>query len=63
MTSALSDVTSAPRIPGLRAAGTGLEARGIHAWFGKHHALEDIFAHSTACMSSFHLRQWLAKFS
>ena len=42
MTSALSDVTSAPRIPGLRAAGTGLEARGIHAWFGKHHALEDI---------------------
>lgn len=22
--------------------GTGLETRGIHAWFGKHHALEDI---------------------
>ena len=44
MTSALSDVTSAPRIPGLRAVCTGLEARGIHAWFGngKHHALEDI---------------------
>jgi phosphate transport system ATP-binding protein len=22
--------------------GTGLEARGIHAWFGKHHALENV---------------------
>jgi phosphate transport system ATP-binding protein len=22
--------------------GTGLEARGVHAWFGKHHALADI---------------------
>jgi phosphate transport system ATP-binding protein len=42
MTPALSDVASAPRIPGLRAMGTGLEARGIHAWFGNHLALENI---------------------
>ncbi len=40
----LSDVANsmAPRVPGTRALGTGLEARGIHAWFGKHHALENI---------------------
>jgi phosphate transport system ATP-binding protein len=25
-----------------RAAGTGLEARGVHAWFTKHHALADV---------------------
>ena len=39
----LSDVANAapPRVPGTRALGTGLEARGIHAWFGKHHALEN----------------------
>jgi len=44
MTTALSDVANAkaPRTPGTRAAGTGLEARGIHAWFGKHHALADV---------------------
>ena len=30
------------RIPGVGAYGTGLETRGIHAWFGKHHALSDI---------------------
>ncbi len=44
MTSPLSDVanSAAPRTPGSRALGTGLEARGIHAWFGKHHALADV---------------------
>ena len=44
MTSALSDVANSmtQRTAGVRAAGTGLEARGIHAWFGKHHALENI---------------------
>ena len=44
MTSSLSDVANAAehRVPGARAMGTGLEARGIHAWFGKHHALADV---------------------
>jgi phosphate transport system ATP-binding protein len=44
MTSSLSDVANAatPRTPGSRALGTGLEARGVHAWFGKHHALADV---------------------
>ena len=30
------------KVPGTRALGTGLETRGVHAWFGKHHALADI---------------------
>jgi phosphate transport system ATP-binding protein len=44
MTTPLSDVANAatPRVAGTRALGTGLEARGIHAWFGKHHALADV---------------------
>ena len=44
MTSSLSDVANAaaPRVPGTRALGTGLEARGVHAWFGSHHALADV---------------------
>ncbi len=44
MTSSLSEVANAatPRVAGTRALGTGLEARGIHAWFGKHHALADV---------------------
>ncbi len=44
MTSSLSDVANSAttRITGTRAAGTGLEARGVHAWFGKHHALADV---------------------
>jgi phosphate transport system ATP-binding protein len=44
MTSSLSDVANAaaPRVPGTRAQGTGLEARGVHAWFGAHHALADV---------------------
>ncbi len=30
------------KVPGTLALGTGLETRGVHAWFGKHHALADI---------------------
>ena len=42
--SSLADVASAGagRIPAATALGTGLEARGIHAWFGKNHVLSDI---------------------
>ena len=41
--SSLADVASAHvKAPGTRALGTGLETRGVHAWFGKHHALSDI---------------------
>jgi phosphate transport system ATP-binding protein len=40
----LSDVANAqlPRKATTALAGTGLEARGVHAWFGKHHALADV---------------------
>jgi phosphate transport system ATP-binding protein len=34
--------SQAVKIQGIGAEGTGLETRGIHAWFGKHHALADI---------------------
>lgn len=42
--SSLSDVANAqlPRKATTAAAGTGLEARGVHAWFGKHHALAHV---------------------
>lgn len=30
------------RVPGSELLGTGLEARGVHAWFGKKHVLSDI---------------------
>jgi phosphate transport system ATP-binding protein len=42
--SSLSDVANAqlPRKATTASAGTGLEARGVHAWFGKHHALADV---------------------
>lgn len=33
---------AANRQPGNAPLGSGLEARGIHAWFGKHHALADV---------------------
>lgn len=44
MTSSLSDVANAqaPRKSNTSAPGSGLEARGVHAWFGKHHALADV---------------------
>uniref|UniRef100_UPI00404B6A31 phosphate ABC transporter ATP-binding protein n=1 Tax=Candidatus Planktophila sp. TaxID=2175601 RepID=UPI00404B6A31 len=34
--------SQAAKTPSASAEGTGLETRGIHAWFGKHHALADI---------------------
>ena len=42
--SSLADVANAkaPKAPGTIALGTGLETRGVHAWFGKHHALSNI---------------------
>ena len=42
--SSLSDVANArvQKAPGTRAMGTGLETRGVHAWFGKNHVLSDI---------------------
>jgi phosphate transport system ATP-binding protein len=48
--SSLSSVANAtpPRTQGTRAAGTGLETRGIHAWFGKNHVLADINLDFTA---------------
>jgi phosphate transport system ATP-binding protein len=44
-TNSLSSVAAnhaANRQPGSAPLGSGLEARGIHAWFGKHHALENV---------------------
>jgi phosphate transport system ATP-binding protein len=40
----LSDVANAqaPRNSSANGLGIGLEARGVHAWFGKHHALADV---------------------
>jgi phosphate transport system ATP-binding protein len=43
--SSLSSVSSSrasQKLPGTAPLGTGLEARGIHAWFGKHLVLENI---------------------
>ena len=42
--SSLADVAHAKpvKVSGTRALGTGLETRGVHAWFGKHHALSNI---------------------
>ena len=40
--SSLAAVTSHHSAPGTQPLGTGLEARGVHAWFGKHHALADV---------------------
>jgi phosphate transport system ATP-binding protein len=44
MTSSLSDVANnrIQRATSPGAQGTGLEAKGIHAWFGTHHALADV---------------------
>ncbi len=40
----LADVAASlnARKHGTRAVGTGLETRGVHAWFGSHHVLSDI---------------------
>jgi phosphate transport system ATP-binding protein len=34
--------TRADKQAGTQPMGTGLEARGVHAWFGSHHALSDV---------------------
>jgi len=34
--------SQAAKVQGNGADGTGLETRGIHAWFGKHHVLSDV---------------------
>jgi len=44
-TKSLGDVAakrSAQHVSGTAPLGVGLEARGVHAWFGKHHALENV---------------------
>jgi phosphate transport system ATP-binding protein len=40
----LADVASsrAAKVPGTAPLGSGLEARGVHAWFGAKHALKDV---------------------
>ena len=43
--SSLSDVSAnreRNKVGGTAPLGTGLEARGVHAWFDKHHALSDV---------------------
>ena len=43
--SSLSDVAAKraeSKVAGTSPLGTGLEARGVHAWFDKHHALQDV---------------------
>ena len=40
--SSLASVAGGHHAPGTHPLGTGLEARGVHAWFGKHHALADV---------------------
>ena len=41
--SSLADVAATKvKSPGNTSLGTGLETRGVHAWFGKHHVLSDI---------------------
>jgi len=45
-TKSLSDVANKRNeknaVGGLAPLGVGLEARGVHAWFGKHHAIENV---------------------
>lgn len=40
--SSLATVAANSKRPGANALGIGLEARGVHAWFGKHHALSNV---------------------
>ncbi|MSZ25997.1 MAG: phosphate ABC transporter ATP-binding protein [Actinobacteria bacterium] len=42
--SSLASVASSKiqRVPGTNLLGTGLETRGVHAWFGKKHVLSDV---------------------
>lgn len=41
-TRSLADVANSSARVGTRPLGVGLEARGIHAWFGKHRVLSDV---------------------
>ena len=38
----LASVSQGARVANQFTPGTGLETRGVHAWFGKHHALADV---------------------
>lgn len=38
----ISNENLGKRAPGTKPLGAGLEARGVHAWFGKHHALANV---------------------
>ena len=40
--SSLASVAANTRKTGTNTLGIGLEARGVHAWFGKHHALSNV---------------------
>ena len=40
--SSLASIAANMRKPGTNSLGIGLEARGVHAWFGKHHALANV---------------------
>jgi phosphate transport system ATP-binding protein len=40
--SAVSSARAEKKVAGTSPLGTGLEARGVHAWFSKHHALSDV---------------------
>jgi len=40
--SSLASIAANTRKPGTNSLGIGLEARGVHAWFGKHHALSNV---------------------
>jgi phosphate transport system ATP-binding protein len=40
--SAVSSARADKKVAGTSPLGTGLEARGVHAWFSKHHALSDV---------------------
>ena len=41
-TSSLANIANSSKRVGTNRLGIGLEARGIHAWFGKHHALSNV---------------------
>jgi len=38
----LASIAAQTKQPGTKSLGIGLEARGVHAWFGKHHALSNV---------------------
>lgn len=38
----LASIAAQTKQPGTKSLGIGLETRGVHAWFGKHHALSNV---------------------